>query len=92
MSEPLDGLVIKSQSGFHTVRVDGEEVVCRLRGRITKTRLDTDPVAVGDRVQIQVLPDGTGMIETVKERERALARMAPSGRDVCRWDRDGYLL
>jgi ribosome biogenesis GTPase len=92
--ETTTGLVIKSQSGFFTVLTDdGEEVVCRMRGRLKQTRLDTDPVAVGDRVEISVAPDGRGMIESIEERERALSRLAPlgGGRGARRWDRDGYL-
>jgi len=89
----LDGLVIKAQSGFYTVCTDRREVVCRLRGRFKKARLDTDPVAVGDRVRIHLIPDGTGVIEEVRERERSLARLAPppGGRGSRRWDREGYL-
>ena len=94
MPEYLDGLVIRAQSGFYTVYTDqGEEVLCRLRGRFKKRRWDTDPVAVGDRVRILRLPDGTGVIEEVYERERALTRLAPppGGRGSRRWDREGYL-
>lgn len=93
MTKLVDGLVIKAQSGFYTVYTDQGEVVCRLRGRLKKTRLDTDPVAVGDRVRIRPVPDGTGVIEEVRERERALARLAPppGGRGSRRWDREGYL-
>lgn len=92
--ETTTGLVIKSQSGFFTVLTDeGEEVVCRVRGRLKQTRLDTDPVAVGDRVEISIAPDGRGMIESVEERKRTLSRLAPpsGGRGSRRWDRDGYL-
>ena len=87
------GLVIKSQSGFFTVHTSEGDVVCRLRGRLTQTRLDTDPVAVGDSVYIVVASDGTGSIESVEERERSLSRLAPpaGGRGSRRWDRDGYL-
>ena len=93
MPELLDGLVIKAQSGFFTVQADDREVVCRVRGRLKKERLDTDLVALGDRVRISMIGDGTGMIEEVAERERALARLSPSprGRGSRRWDRDGYL-
>jgi len=93
LAELLDGLVIKAQSGFYTVHTDEGEIVCRLRGRLKKERLDTDPVAVGDRVRIGLAPDGTGMIEEVRERERTLARLAPpsGGRGSRRWDREGYL-
>nr|HID12837.1 ribosome small subunit-dependent GTPase A [Anaerolineae bacterium] len=93
MPDLLDGLVIKAQSGFFTVRTDTGDVVCQVRGRLKQKRLDTDLVAVGDRVRISLAEDGSGMIEEVAERERALARLAPPprGRGSRRWDRDGYL-
>jgi ribosome biogenesis GTPase len=89
----LEGLVIKAQSGFFTVHTEQGDVVCRLRGRLKKERLDTDPVAVGDRVRISVADDDSGQIEEVHERERSIARLAPpsGGRGSRRWDRDGYL-
>jgi ribosome biogenesis GTPase len=89
----LDGLVIKAQSGFFTVHTDAGDVVCQVRGRLKQERLDTDLVAVGDRVHVSLAEDGSGMIEEVAERERALARLAPrpGGRGARRWDRDGYL-
>jgi ribosome biogenesis GTPase len=89
----LLGLVIKAQSGFFTVHTNAGDIVCQVRGRLKQERLDTDLVAVGDRVHISVVEDGTGMIEEVAERERALARLAPrpGGRGARRWDRDGYL-
>jgi ribosome biogenesis GTPase len=93
MPDLLDGLVIKAQSGFFTVRTDAGDVVCQVRGRLKKERRDTDLVAVGDRVRVSLVEDGTGMIEEVNERERALARLAPrpGGRGARRWSRDGYL-
>jgi len=36
-----------------------------------------DIAAIGDRVRITVLPDGTGAIEGVEERERAIVRLDP---------------
>jgi len=91
--EELEGLVIRAQSGLYTVHTDQGDVLCRLRGRLKRVRLDTDPVAVGDRVRILRLPDGTGVIEEVRERERALSRLAPppGGRGSRRWDREGFL-
>jgi len=93
MSDPLDGLVIKAQSGFFTVRTNGGDFICRVRGRLKKKRRDTDLIAVGDRVCISLVKDGSGMIEEIAERERALARLAPiaRGRGSRRWDRGGYL-
>jgi len=91
--EDIRGLVIKAQSGFFTVHTeDGSDVVCRVRGRLKQEWKDTDLVAVGDRVRISIAEDGTGMIEEVEERERALTRLSPGrGRGSRRWDRDGYL-
>jgi len=93
MPDLLDGLVIKAQSGFFTVDTDVGDFVCQVRGRLKQEWLDTDLVAVGDRVRISVFGDNTGMIEEVAERQRALVRLAPSarGRGSRRWDREGYL-
>ena len=93
MPDLLDGLIIKAQSGFFTVHTDEGDYVCRVRWRLKQEWLDTDLVAVGDRVRISLTEDGTGMIEDVAERERALSRLSPSarGRGSRRWDRDGYL-
>ena len=91
MLDLLDGLVIKAQSGFFTIHTDGGDFVCQVRGRLKQERRDTDLVAIGDRVRISLAEDGSGMIEEIAERERALTRLSPSGRDFRRWDRDGYL-
>jgi ribosome biogenesis GTPase len=93
MVDLLDGLIIKAQSGFFTVHTDDGDFVCRVRGRLKQERLDTDLVALGDRVRISLTGDGTGMIEEVAERERSLARLAPlsKGRGSRRWNRSGYL-
>jgi ribosome biogenesis GTPase len=95
MAELTKGLVIKAQSGFFTVHTDDGDFVCRVRGRLKEKWLDTDLVAVGDRVLISRVDDDgiiEGMIEEVSERERALTRLSPSGgRDSRHWTRRGYL-
>ena len=93
MPDLLDGLIIKAQSGFFTIHTDAGDFVCQVRGRLKQKRRDTDLVAVGDRVRISLAEDGSGMIEEIAARERALARLAPlpRGRGSRRWDRDGYL-
>jgi ribosome biogenesis GTPase len=80
-AEFFPGLVIKAQSGFFTVQTEKGPIVAQLRGRLTKERLETDVIALGDRVQIQVLPDETASIEHVEERQRVLSRQAP-GREI----------
>jgi ribosome biogenesis GTPase len=77
----IPGLIIKAQSGFFTVETRRGPMIAQLRGRLTKDRLETDVAALGDRVKIQRLPDGTAIIEEIEERERVLSRKAP-GREI----------
>jgi ribosome biogenesis GTPase len=73
----IQGLIIKAQSGFFTVETGQGFVVCRLRGKLKQGRPTGDIAAVGDRVRITVLPDGSGVIEEVEERKRAIVRLDP---------------
>ena len=89
----LQGLIIKAQSGFFTVEMSpwrhdegpaqGGDVagqgffICQLRGKFKKGRAQGDLAAIGDRVWITVLPDGSGVIEEIDERERAIVRLDP---------------
>lgn len=76
----MRGLIIRSQSGFLTVETATGSITCRLRGRLKQGKRLGDIVAVGDRVEITLLPDGEGMIEAVEPRQRMLSRMAPTPR------------
>jgi len=84
MSEdPLfQGLIVKAQSGIFDVQTDRGIVSCKLRGRLTKGPRETDAAALGDRVLIHILEDGSGIIEQVEPRQRALSRQAPGRPDV----------
>jgi ribosome biogenesis GTPase / thiamine phosphate phosphatase len=89
----LQGLIIKAQSGFFTVEMpprrhaegpaqgggDGGQdfIVCQLRGKLKQGRALGDIAAVGDRVRITVLLDGSGVIEEVEKRKRAIIRLDP---------------
>ncbi len=73
----LPGLITKSQSGFFRVHTGGGDFTCRLRGKLKQRRQATDLAAIGDRVEVSLQPDGTGMIETVAPRTRVLSRRAP---------------
>ncbi|OGO08431.1 MAG: ribosome small subunit-dependent GTPase A [Chloroflexi bacterium RBG_13_66_10] len=80
-SEPtFPGLITRAQSGFFTVETERGPVVCQLRGRLKRRRRSTDLAAAGDRVQVRILEDGSGLIEMVEPRERSLSRRAPSAR------------
>jgi ribosome biogenesis GTPase len=71
------GLIIKAQSGFFTVETRLGLVVCQLRGKLKQGRARGDIAAVGDKVRITVLPDGSGVIEEVEKRKRAIVRLDP---------------
>ena len=71
------GIIVKAQSGFFTVDAGGELVVCQLRGKLKQGRAKGDIAALGDRVHISVLEDGSGTIDEVEERKRAIVRLDP---------------
>lgn len=71
------GLIIRAQSGFFTVETGEGSFVCQLRGRLKQGPRTGDLVAIGDRVTITVQADGSGMIEEIDERERAIVRLDP---------------
>jgi len=71
------GLIVKAQSGFFTVDAGGESIICQLRGKLKQGRAKGDIAALGDRVHIMVLEDGSGAIEEVEERKRAIVRLDP---------------
>ncbi|MBL8117368.1 MAG: ribosome small subunit-dependent GTPase A [Anaerolineae bacterium] len=71
----MEGLVISDQSGFFNVEIAEKEIItCRLRGRLMEEAQSSDIAAIGDRVHILRLPDGTGSIEEVLPRSSVLSR------------------
>ena len=71
------GLITKAQSGFFTVETGEGLVICRLRGKLKQGRAIGDIAALGDNVQVELLTDGSGAIETVEERKQAIVRLDP---------------
>ncbi len=71
------GLIIKAQSGFFTVETGLGSVVCQLRGKLKQGKATGDIAAIGDRVRITLSADGSGAIEEVEGRERAIVRLDP---------------
>jgi ribosome biogenesis GTPase len=78
----LPGLITRAQSGFFTVETGTGAVVCQLRGRIKRGPREGDLVAVGDRVRITRLADGSGAIEEIEPRIRAIVRLDPRPQGV----------
>ncbi len=76
--EKIEGWVTRLQSGFITVQTGQGKITCHVRGRLKRTTLRGDILAVGDRVQVSLQQDGTGMIEVIEPRRKALVRMDPT--------------
>jgi ribosome biogenesis GTPase len=70
----LSGLIIKAQSGIFDVDVGNAVITTKLRGRLMQAPMESDVAALGDRVQIRLLEDGTGAIEAIEARTRVLSR------------------
>lgn len=72
------GLVIKSTGSSYIVRLDdGSNADCHIKGnfRIRGIR-STNPVAVGDFVEVQTLTDGTNWITEIEDRKNYIIRRA----------------
>jgi ribosome biogenesis GTPase / thiamine phosphate phosphatase len=81
------GLVLRARSGFYTIRTDdGGLVEARLRGRVKKERQSSDLAVIGDRVEVERLPDGTGAIASVEPRRTRFSRRQPGPRGSWRED------
>ena len=83
----VQGLVLRARSGFYTIATDdGPLIEAHLRGRMKKERQASDIAVIGDRVSVELLPDGTGAIESVESRERRFSRRQPGPRGSWRED------
>jgi len=76
-SDQIPGLIIRSQSGFFTVRTSTGTITCHLRGRLKQGKHVGDIAAIGDRVQVTSQTDGTGSIDVVEPRGNSLVRLDP---------------
>lgn len=74
-----EGIVLRGVGGFYRVLLDdGRMVDCRPRGRLRK---DGTTLLAGDRVTVDLLPDGTGAVESVAPRRTQLRRPAVANID-----------
>lgn len=85
MSERMEGLVVRSAAGFIDVRIDGDVVQARLRGRLKNTPRTTDLCVIGDRVLLS-RPDAQSLVVVeVLPRHSRFSRRQP-GRGPMRED------
>lgn len=74
----LKGQVISSTGSWYGVRTpEGDDYRCKVKGNFRiKGLRTTSPVAVGDRVEIDTLADGTAYITAVEPRRNYIIRRA----------------
>lgn len=72
------GLVIKNTGSWYQVKTDeGRLVDCKIKGNFRlKGIRSTNPVAVGDRVQITINAEGTAFITEIEDRKNYIIRKA----------------
>lgn len=70
------GLVVKNTGSWYTVKADdGAMVECKVKGNFRlKGIRSTNPVAVGDRVEIKRNPEGTAFITDICDRRNYIIR------------------
>ena len=74
----MKGLVIKNTGSWYTVRTDdGRDVESKVKGnfRLKEIR-STNPVSVGDRVNIDINNEGTAFITRIEDRKNYIIRRA----------------
>jgi ribosome biogenesis GTPase len=78
----VPGLIIKAQSGIFDIDLGDRVISARLRGRLMKAKMESDAAALGDRVKVSLLEDGTGAIEEIEARTRVLSRPTSGRPDI----------
>ncbi len=77
MAETMQGLVVRSTAGFVDVRINGEVVQARMRGRLKNTPRTTDLCVIGDRAVVS-RPDGQSyVVVEVLPRKTRFSRRQP---------------
>jgi ribosome biogenesis GTPase len=77
MAEATQGLVVRSTAGFVNVRIDGQVVQARMRGRLKNTPRTTDLCVIGDQVMVSQPDKQSFVVVEVLPRERRFSRRQP---------------
>ena len=74
----MRGLVIKNTGSWYTVRTDdGQDIESKIKGNFRlKDIRSTNPIAVGDRVVIDINKEGTAFIVEIEDRKNYIIRRA----------------
>lgn len=76
----MRGLVIKNTGSWYSVKTDeGRTVECKIKGNFRlKGIRSTNPVAVGDHVEIICNHEGTAFITDIEDRQNYIIRKSPN--------------
>jgi ribosome biogenesis GTPase len=77
MAETMQGLVVRSAAGFVDVRIDGDVVQARMRGRLKNTPRTTDLCVIGDRVLVSQPDERSYVVVEVLPRTTRFSRRQP---------------
>lgn len=71
----MHGLVLKSTGSWYEVETSKGIISCRLIGKFrTKGIKSTNPIAVGDHVEVSLEEDSTGVIQQIQNRKNYIIR------------------
>ena len=73
---PMKGLVLKSTGSWYNVKTEsGETVACKIKGLLRlKDSKGTNPVAIGDWVEYELISNDTGQINDIYDRKNYIIR------------------
>ena len=77
MAETIQGLVVRSTAGFVDVRIDGDVIQARMRGRLKNTPRTTDLCVIGDRVMVSRPDELSFVVVEVLPRASRFSRRQP---------------
>lgn len=74
-----EGMIVKGIGGFYYVASGDTVIECKARGKFRRT---VGKPIVGDRVTVQMQPDGTGYLQEIAPRRNELVRPAVANLDL----------
>ena len=74
----MHGLVIKNTGSWYAVRTDDNRLIdCKIKGNFRLKEIkSTNPVVIGDRVELEINTEGTAFIKSIAPRRNYMIRRA----------------
>ena len=74
----IKGIVIKSTGNWYQVKTNDDVIQCRIIGKFRlNDKVLTNPVGVGDEVEIELEGEHEGLIKTILPRKNYITRQSP---------------